>query len=231
MLRPKKHITRQKLKEDKFITRTLQVFNWIKRRQRELIIGLVAVVVVFLAWNGLRSAGRAAEREASLLLLQAGYAQDEGRTDVAREHLEFALDHYGRSRSGGRAAFLLAGNYFQSGAIDSAEATYKLYLRKNTKDPLLTAAARAGLAACRESRGEYEPAARAWQEAGAAYRNDATTPQYYMEAARCFRLAGRIPEALALYDRIQNEFPGRAEADRASIERAILARTGGEPNG
>jgi len=191
----------------------------------------VTVVVIFLVGNGLRSSGRAAEREASLLVLQAGYAQDEGRTEAAQAHLEFALDHYGRSRSGGRAAFLLAGSYFQSGAIDSAAATYQLYLKKYAKDPLLTAASRAGLAACRESRGEYEPAARAWQEAGASYRNDATTPQYYLQAARCYRLAGRIPEALALYDRIQNEFPGRAEADRASIERAILARTGGEPNG
>jgi len=166
-----------------------------------------------------------------MLVLQAGFAQDEGRPEAAQAHLEFALDHYGGSRSAGRAAFLLAGLYFQVGSIDSALTTYQLYIRKYAKDPLLTAAARAGLAACSESRGEYEPAARQWQAAGAAYSNDATTPQYYMQAARCYRLAGRIPDALALYDRIQNEFPGRAEADRAAIERAILARTGSEPNG
>jgi tetratricopeptide (TPR) repeat protein len=231
MLRPKKHITRQKLKEDKFISRTLQVVGWTRRNQRVLIYVLAAVIVVSLVVTGLLSAGRAAEREASLLVLQAGYAQDEGRTEAARAHLEFALNHYGRSPSAGRAVFLLAGIYFQDGAIDTAATTYQLYINKYAKDQLLLAAARAGLAACSESRGEYEQAARQWQDAGATCRNDATTPQYYMQAARCFRLAGRATDALALYDRIQNEFPGRAEADRAAIERAILARTGGEPNG
>jgi len=231
MLRPKKHITRQKIKEDKFVTQTLQIADWIKKHQRPLLAGAVGIVVVGVLITSWITARRSAEQEASLLVLQAGIALDEGRSDQARVHLEAAQDRFQGSESAGRALLMLAGLHYQEGRIDTARVSYDDYLRKYSKSRLLTAAARAGLAACLESEGDWLQAARLWQQAAEEVRNEAISPQYYLQAARCYREAGRATEALNLYDRIRRDYPGRSESDRAGIERAILARSDQGPQG
>lgn len=231
MLRPKKHITRKKIKEDQFVTRTLQTADWMKKHQRGLLAGLVGVVVVGFLIGSWTSSRRAAEREASMLVLQAGIALDEGRSDQAQVHLEAATDRFRGTESAGRALLMLANLQFQQGYIDSARISYEDYLDRYAKGRVLTAAARAGLAACTEAEGRWPEAARLWQQAGDQVRNEALSPQYYLQAARCLREAGRTSEALNLFDRIRRDYPGRSESDRASVERAILARLTSGPQG
>ncbi|MCK4350505.1 MAG: hypothetical protein KAX13_06585, partial [Candidatus Krumholzibacteria bacterium] len=86
MLRPKKHITRQKIKEDKFVTETLKAVGWMKGNQTRLAAGAVAALVAAVVIWGYVSARQEAEKEASLLTLQGGYALNIGNLELARDY-------------------------------------------------------------------------------------------------------------------------------------------------
>jgi tetratricopeptide (TPR) repeat protein len=227
MLRPKKHITRQKIKEDKFITQTLQTADWVKRRQRPMILGSVALVVVAIMIMSLFAARRAAEREASILVLQAGYLIEMVDLSGARLQLSLARERYGGTRSAGRATFMLAQLLFQEGAVDSSRSLYQEYLDDYGHDDILRGAAEAGLAACLEESGDFLAAAEAYQDTAEKNRDQPSAAHYLMQAGRCYRLAGDLSQAVALYQRIADEYPNNAEADRARIEKALLERQRG----
>jgi TolA-binding protein len=124
---------------------------------------------------------------------------------------------------------MLAQLLFHDGATDSSRTLYQRYLDRYGHDDLLKAAARAGLAACMEAAGEYAAAAEAYEESADSFGGSGNAAHYLLQAGRCHRLAGDNQAALSIYDRIAEEYPNNAEGDRARIERATLARQGGEP--
>jgi len=227
MLRPKKHITRQKIKEDKFITQTLQTADWVKRRQRPLIAGGVAVVIVAVVVTSLISARRAAEREASALVLQAGYLIEAFDLAGARANLNEARVRYGGSRSAGRATFMLAQLLFQEGETDSARSLYQEYLSDYGQSDILRVGAEAGLAACLEEGGDFLAAAEAYRRTAERAPNKTNVARYLLQAGRCYRLAGDVAQAIEIYQHIADTYPNDAEGDRARIEKALLERQGG----
>jgi len=227
MLRPKKHITRQKIKEDKFVTETLRAVEWMKRNQNKLIAGgAVAIIVAFVIWGSL-SARQAAEREASLLTLRGGYELEQGSLDEARIHLLEAVERFGGTPSAGRATFMLGHIFFRQGATDSARGYFQQYLDRYAKQELLRAAAVAGIAACMEQQGDYPGAARTYEQAARDYKDHPKAAHYLLQAGRSYQLAGQIQQAIAVYERIKQDYPDMAEADRAAIEMAQLAHQGG----
>jgi outer membrane protein assembly factor BamD (BamD/ComL family) len=223
MLRPKKHITRQKIKEDRFVTQTLQTVKWLKANQRLLTFGAVGVILVGIILWGSASARAASEREASLLTLQGGYALEQQDLTRARSYLMQAAEQYGRVPSAGRATFMLGQVFFRLGSIDTAQVYYQRYLNRYGKVRLLESAARAGIAACQEERGDYSAAAAGYEAAARSYEGHPRAAHYLFQAARCYRLADRLPSAMTVYERLKTEYPGTAEADRASIETAQIA--------
>ncbi|MFO7768694.1 MAG: tetratricopeptide repeat protein [bacterium] len=227
MLRPKKHITKQKIKEDQFVTRTLETAEWARKNQRYLIGGFVALVLVGVVIAGSLRAAAAAEERASLLTLQAGYAIDAGETETARALLNEAIQRFGGTDSAGRATVMMAGLLFQEGAVDSARTFYQRYLDRHGDVPMLRSASRAGIAACTESAGDFAEAARLYEEAAEARHAQPGAPIFLLQAGRCYRNADMPQEAMRVYERIKNDFPDFAEADRAAIELAALAHKGG----
>ena len=222
MLRPKKHITRQKIKEDKFVTQTLRTVKWLKANQRRLTWAGAGVILAGVIVWGSASARAAAEKEASLLTLMGGYAMEQQDLEQARTFLLEAAEGFGRVPSAGRATFMLGQVFFQLGAIDTARIYYERYLNRYADVRLLEAAARAGIAACQEEGGQFLMAAEGYEEAADRYKGHPGAAHYLMQAARCYRLADRVPTALAVYDRVKLEYPDTAEADRAAIEIAQL---------
>ena len=227
MLRPKKHITRQKIKEDKFVTETLKAVGWMKGNQTRLAAGAVAALVAAVVIWGYVSARQEAEKEASLLTLQGGYALNIGNLELARDYLVEAVERFGRTPSAGRATLMLGHLYFRLGAVDTSRSYYELFLDKYAREKLLRASARAGVAACMEQVGDYEGAGRAYEQAAYDYRDHPKAAHYLMQAGRSYRLDGQALQAMAVYERIKEEYPEMAEADRAAIELAQLARQGG----
>jgi tetratricopeptide (TPR) repeat protein len=227
MLRPKKHITRQKLKEDKFVTETLRVANWVKANQNKLLGAGIGVIVVLLISWGSFSARRAAESEAGILTLQAGYALEMNDLLTAKSQLYRAAETFGRVPSAGRATLMLAQVYFRLGSVDSSRIYYQRYLDRFGKTKELKAVAGAGLAACLEQQGDFLAAASGYEAAADDFDDHPRAANYLLQAGRCYRLAGRSMEAVSAYERLKLDFAGSAEADRASIEMAQMAREGG----
>jgi len=223
MLRPKKHITRQKLKEDKFVTETMKAVNWLKNNQKALTWGLIgAAVVVIILWGSF-SARDAAEQEASILTLQAGYSLSANNLEQARDLLLQAVTEYGRVPSAGRATFMLGHVLFRLGQVDSARTFYSRYLDRYAKQPAFAAAATAGVAACLEQTGNWPGAARDYAEAARLLDDHLSAAGYLMSAGRCYTLAGESQQAITMYEQLKTRFPNSAEADRAAVLMAELA--------
>lgn len=227
MLRPKKHITKKKIKEDQFVTRTLETAEWARKNQKYLIGGFILLVLAGVVIASSISASGAAEERASLLTLQAGYAIEVGDSERARALLTEAIERFEGSESTGRATVMMANLLFQEGAVDSARTFYERYLDRYGDIPMLESASQAGIAACTESGGGYEEAARLYEEAADARRAQPGAANFLLQAGRCYRNAGRTEDAIRIYERITSEFPDYAEADRAAIERAALVYQGG----
>lgn len=227
MLRPKKHITRQKIKEDKFVTETLKTAEWIKDHQSRLTAGAIVLLIAGVVIWGYMSARQAAEDEASLLTLQGGYALDFGDLDQARFLLVEAAERYGSVPSARRATLMLGHLFFRLGAIDSSRAYYELYLDKYSKRGMLRASSMAGVAACMEEVGSHFEAAEMYEKAAKENRGGQKSAHYLLQAGRAYRMAGQTQQAMTVYERLKLEYPFEAEADRAALELAQLARQGG----
>ncbi len=227
MLRPKKHITRQKIKEDKFVTQTLRTVKWLKTNQQRLTFGAVGVALAGIILWGSASARGASEKQASLLTLMGGYALEQQDLNQARSFLLQAAEEFGRVPSAGRATFMLGQVFFRLGSIDTAQVYYQRYLDRYGDVRLLKSSARAGIAACQEERGDYLLAAEGYEDAARFYEDHPVAAQFLMQAARCYRLADRIPTAVTVYERLKLAYPGSAEADRAAMETARIAQEGG----
>lgn len=227
MLRPKKHITRQKIKEDKFVTETLKAVNWLKKNQRKITAGAVIAALGLLVLWGAVSARRAGERESSLLTLQGGYLLEAGNLMEARTLLLQAAEEYGNVPSAGRATFMLGQVYFRLGSIDSSRIYYMRYLKEFGRNSMMKAAATAGLAACLDQQENYLAAAEEYESAAREYSDHPQTASYLLQAGRCYRLAGQRDRAITVYEQIMQKYPDSAESDRASIEMAQLAFDGG----
>ena len=227
MLRPKKHITRQKIKEDKFVTETLKTAEWIKEHQSRLTAGAIAILVAGVVIWGYMSARQAAENEASLLTLQGGYALEFGDFDQALYLLSEAVERYGSVPSARRATLMLGHLFFRLGAIDTSRTYYELYLEKYSKGGMLRASSMAGVAACMEQLGSHTEAAEMYEKAARENSGSQKSAHYLLQAGRAYRMAGQTQKAMTVYERLKLEYPNAAEADRAALELAQLARQGG----
>jgi len=222
MLRPKKHISRKKIKEDRFVTLSFQVAGWIRAHRTPLMAAGIGVIVLIFAVAGLYSSRRAAEEQASLLALEGGYELSAGNLETAQRVLQEAVNRYPRTRSAGRASYMLAQVYFQMRDIDRAQELYEQYLKRHARDNLTRAGAQAGLGACHEQREDWTEAARAYETAARIINNPGMEASYLLRAARAWRLGGDTTRSVMLYDRLIQEHPFTAEADRASVEKAML---------
>lgn len=227
MLRPKKHITKQKIKEDKFVTQTLITVKWLKQNQRRLTFAGVGIVLAGIIFWGSASARKASEEEASLLTLMGGYALEQQDLQQARTFLLQAAEGFGRVPSAGRASFMLGQVFFRLGSIDTSRIYYQRYLDRYAKVRLLKAAAMAGVSACQEEQGDFMAAAGGYEKAARLQEDHPGGAHYLLQAARCYRLADNIPMAMTVYERLKLEYPESAEADRAAIETAQLTQEGG----
>jgi len=227
MLRPKKHITRQKIKEDKFVTETLKTAEWIKGHQSGLTGGAIAILLAGVVIWGYMSARKAAENEASLLTLQGGYALNFGDFDQALNLLGTAVERYGNAPSSRRATLMLGHLFFRMGATDTARTYYELYMNKYSKRGMLRAASMAGVAACMEQSGSHTEAAEMYEKASKENGGGQKSAHYLLQAGRAYRMAGQTQQAMTVYERLKLEYPNAAEADRAALELAQLVRQGG----
>jgi tetratricopeptide (TPR) repeat protein len=184
---------------------------------------LVAVVVIVAVAFFMVRSRRAAEEAAAGRLAEANVLFWQGDYPRSLELSKQIIAQYPSAPSGIEAHRLAADNSFWAGDFKNAVAEYRRYLEK-VKPGLFADAARRSLAYALESDAQYLEAAKAYEElVGKFDRN--SSAEFLAGAARCYRRAGRRPDAIQRLQRLESEFGETSYARAARIDLAELTAT------
>ncbi len=227
MLTPKKKISKKELKEDALVSSYGKFLMWYEENKKivsYVTTGVIVLAILIVVYVNNRNANN--EKAATELGKVFSY-YDAGASDVNQYNiainglpeknvmgLKAIVENYGGSPSGELAGFYLANAYYATGKIDEA---LKMFDDFSSSDPLLSASAIAGVAACYESKGNYDEAATNFEKA-AGYKTESAA-EYLQSAARNYGLKGEKEKALGLCKRIKKEFPQSTQA--RDIDRLI----------
>lgn len=212
MLKPRKKIKKQELKEDKLVLTYYKAREFVEKNRKILsyiltgIIVLVAVAIIYR--NNLKAENERAEALFSKVIRY----YDEGDYKTAIEGipqkniqgLKYIVENYGSTDAGEIATYYLGNAYFMLGDYDNALRYFKKY---DGKDKLLMASSLAGIASVYEVKGDYKKAGEYFEKAAQKFRENILVPEYLYNAARNYKLAGEREKALRLYERIKKEYP------------------------
>jgi len=216
-LKPRKRITKKQIKEDKFVTNTFKVVEFVQEHMTQLILGVVAIVVIVAISILVTNSRKGKELEAAAQLGRAQLVYQTGDYEGAVHLLEPVLRQYGGSISASQATYYLANCHYFSDNYDKALEFYKKYLNMKHTLPSLKASAMAGVAACHEQKGEFSDAARQYEEAVKVFPEYYQAPEFLMSAGRCFESAGQTEEAKKAYQKVVDAYPESNSIQMAKI--------------
>lgn len=212
MLRPKKKISKREMKEDALVTSYVKATGWYEANKKYVSYGALALVLIVIGMlvyvNNRTASNEKAMTELGKVTMYVDNAQYVLAIDGVPERniagLKSIVENHGGTDAGDLARFYLANCYYQLRRFDEALEQYEDF---SPGDQLLTVSRLAGIAACREAKGEYAEAAAAFEKAAVTYSSDVNAAENLANAARCFVQAGNKERALDLYTKIKKEFP------------------------
>jgi TolA-binding protein len=218
MLKPKKRVTRQQIKEDKLIAFTAKASDFYDRNSRNILAGagiivVLAVVIAFFI-NNRAQAEKAATFDLTLAKIEIG----QQNYDTAAQKLSQVIETYSGTRAAGDAQFFLGNVHLSMQDWSGARTAFQQFLDRYGKDPQFTAAAIAGLGFADEHEEKFLDAAEHYLEAADSYPNEYNAPQYLLDAGRCFAFAGEIPKAHDAFRLIVERYPESAQKQKAEDE-------------
>ena len=222
MLKPRKRLTKKKLKEDKLVTFYFKATAWVEANSKYLTAGAVAVVLLFVAIYAYSNSLKSAERAASVELARAMRAYENSDYQNALTLLTNLVENYGNTPSGKLGYFYLANSFYQTGDYQNARKYYEKFASSFDGDPHILSSAMGGVAACYEQEQQYLEAAQQYLKVVKKYPKSIFAPQYLLRAARCYTLAEQPEKAKELYDRIIQEYPDSREKDEAVMLKSML---------
>lgn len=128
--------------------------------------------------------------------------------------LLYIVNEYGSTENGEMAKIMLANSYYGIRDFDNAEKYYKDYSGSNK---ILEVSAIAGLASVYDARNEFEKAAKQFEKAANADKDNPFVDQYLFYAAKNYYKANDFANAKKLFDNLKSEFPKskyNAESER-----------------
>lgn len=216
-------ITKKEIKQDKFVTYSLKVSEWVQKHLNQVLLVaggviLVAVVVFFVL-----STQAKRERKAAELLGKANMELQTGNIGAAVADLQTVVTKYGGSESAGQATFLLASAYFYARDYVQAQSMFEKYLDRYSEDILLTSSARAGIADCHMQRGNFLQAGEDFARAASLHPTGFLAPGYLLKAADAYAKAEQTDRAREMLNRLLSEYPNSKEVRQARMKLAGLS--------
>ncbi|MBU1100533.1 MAG: hypothetical protein KKA84_09030 [Bacteroidetes bacterium] len=220
MLAKKKKLSKKDIKEDKLVTSFFQVQQFIEEHQKKLLIGVAAVVVIFVIaviyTNKVEQDNLAATTQLSRIMdvYNSGSYQEaiDGRPGTNLVGLKSIVEEYGSSEQGQNAKIMLANAHYYLGDIEVAKEYFGSYSGKN---PLFKGSALAGLAACKEAVGEFEDAADLYMDAANITTENPMNADYLLKAGLNLNKVNKFEEAKELFESIQEEYANSLAAGTA----------------
>jgi TolA-binding protein len=235
-------LTKRQIKEDRFVSSLLKSQEYFNQHKSQIILAAVAVLVVALVVVLVITNSRAEQRRAaddygaaSMYIrefynaFEADMNQD-GLPDAsldsslailktAQAEFEEIIRKHGGSKQAKFATFYLASINFKLGDYERAESNYQKFLDKYYIDENFEAAAKCGIAGCRESMRDFKAAGSIYFEVAKKY------PQYVQHIETLYKAtlnlarAGMKEQALEAFAQLE-ELP--AARDQAKDARVFL---------
>ncbi len=220
-------LTKRQIKEDKFVSGLLKTQDYFNRYRPQILIAaiglvLVAVVVVFLITNASHSATVAENQYGTASMAIRNYfnsveydANQDGIPDgnldsaavilnEAKTDFQQILSQHGGSPMAKYAAFYLGSISFRLGNFADAENYYNTFLKKYHINKNFEAAAKMGLAGCKESLRDFEAAGTMYMQIASQYPDFPQNVYVLRKAAINLARAGAQEKALQAFNMLKD---------------------------
>jgi len=216
-VKPVKRVSKKEIKEDKLVTTYFQARSYWEENYKTILkaggVVLALIILVAFWFSSKRNSEYTASYELGIAMLKSG----QGNTAGVADELAEVADRYSGTVAGNDALLFKAQTLRMADNKEAALA-YDTYIKKGRKGPFLYPAALAGKAACLEDEGNYEEAAETYLKAAATNRNLFAVPSFYIDAARCYRLAGQNDLAKENAQYVLDNYPDTPFAQEAEKE-------------
>lgn len=207
---------------------------WHDRRLRYGIIAAAGIILVVAAYGIWRSMHQEREQEASLALSRVmpyleAQQYDEAlngdqKKSIRGEPVQGLLaiaDTYSGTAAGQTAAFYAGRIFYDQKRYDEAARSFEHAVASDAQ--LVSLGARAGIAACKEQRRQFQEAAAMYERIAYEAEVIGAKDKYTLLAAQCYEKSGNAQQAIRLYKALLAEFEFSEYAPDA---KAGLARLG-----
>lgn len=225
MLKPQKRLTRTEkkhMKEDKLVTFWFKALEWFGQNQTYVLGGLAALIVIVAGTLFFQNYKAGQENRAAVQFANAKRLYDGQNYNAAVDTLVRLTNDFSGTPSAGVGTVYLANAFMFKKDYPVAERYYRDYLEDYGDDPILSAAASAGIAATFDERGEYAKAAELYEQAAQKFSDSYRAPQFLMDAARCYRLAEKSEAALKALALLVEKYPKSKFVEEAKLMQAEL---------
>lgn len=206
MLKPRKRVTRRKIKEDKLVTTYFKAVDFLKVNSQKLTIAAIAVLAVIVLVLFFMRSKRAAEFKASAQMAKANLKISQNKTQEAIDILLSLVDNYSGTKSASIGVYMLAKTFYEKGEFDKANINFEKYLHDYGSDKILASAAYSGVGACLEQQEKYLEAAKSYEQGAKKYPDHFNAPQQLMDAGRCYTLSNQFAQAKDCYKLVVDKY-------------------------
>jgi len=203
-------IVKKDLKEpDKFQTFTSKMLDFASEHSKQLHIAAGIVILVILIGGGIYLYDLHVEKKARVLYAKAygtykalNHEADPTKYTEAIHSFEELTRKYPRSDAGMLAFYNLGNIFFDVGEIDKAIDAYNEFLKKSSRDNILTALAYYGLGYCHEAQKDYDGALSSFLKSIEYSTGIFYTTLNYHNIARIYEQMNKPEQAREYYDKV-----------------------------
>lgn len=219
MLKPKKKIGKQNLKEDKFIKFIMDSKSYLEENYTRVLTYsgvFIAVIVIFAL---LKYVNMTKREKADGILGIAQIEYSERNFSKAAQRLKIVLEDYGSTDEADQARFLLANIYYEQNRYEEAKQLYQEFIDSFSGNSIMLASAQAGLAACLEESKEFASAGDWYKKAAKTAGAFSEADNYRYLAGICYKKAGEKDQAKEQFEKLVNNSD---KADAAETQLIML---------
>ena len=183
-------ITKKELKEDEFVTRAVQVSEYIQGNYPKVLAAIGALLIVILIGVFVRNEIGRREKESVEALGNARVSLMSGNIEEALHKAERVVNDYAGKPAASQATLFLGDVNFGQQQWAQARSYYETYLDEYGSEGPGGFGAWTGVAACMEEQGNVTEAGREYLAYTDRHVTSPFAPIALSEAARCFDAAG-----------------------------------------
>ncbi|MBI4726150.1 tetratricopeptide repeat protein [candidate division TA06 bacterium] len=216
-------VSKHTLKRDEFADDAIKMVTFVRKHSTEAMAVAAAFIVIIAGLILMGQNQAKSEKEAALMIGMAHAAYFNGDMANAQTAYEEIVSKHGSSLSAKEALVYLGNINFIQRKNEEAIKYYEQSIKSGGSNPLITAAAVSGVAACYEQTGRLAEAGEKYLEIVKKYSKDQyLATNALLSAGRCFTAGNLNDKAKAAYQQLIKDYSGTAAAAEAKAQLAQL---------